>query len=135
GPLRVLHVAAVRPHKGLARLLAALAIARGGDLDFVLDVVGSLDDRRYERALRDQIARAGLDGRVRFHGQRSGEALRTFFERAQLFALPSDREAYSLACLEALGFGLPVLATSSGGLGEMVTSGKDGLLLDPHDAT
>jgi glycosyltransferase involved in cell wall biosynthesis len=137
GPLRVLHVAAVRPHKGLARLLAALALSRqGGDndaLDFVVDVVGSLDDRRYERALRDQIARAGLAGRVRFHGQRSGAALQTFFERAQLFALPSDREAYSLACLEALGFGLPIVATSSGGLGEMVTSGTEGLLLDPHD--
>ena len=138
GPLRVLHVAAVRPHKGLAHLLAALALARhdgdSGGLDFVLDVVGSLDDRRYERVLRDQVARSRLDGRVRFHGQRSGAELQAFFERAQLFALPSDREAYSLACLEALGFGLPVLATSSGGLGEMVTSGKDGLLLDPHDA-
>ena len=138
GPLRVLHVAAVRPHKGLARLLAALALANddgdGAGLDFVLDVVGGPDDRRYERALRRQMAHSRLDGRVRFHGQRSGAELQAFFERAQLFALPSDREAYSLACLEALGFGLPILATSSGGLGEMVTSGKDGLLLDPHDA-
>lgn len=133
GPLRVLHVAAVRPHKGLARLLAALALARDGGLDFVLDVVGSLDVRRYERALRSQVAHAGLDGRVRFHGQRTGTELQTFFRRCQVFALPSDREAYSLACLEALGFGLPILATSSGGLGEMVTSGTQGLLLDPHD--
>jgi len=134
GPLRVLQVAAVRPHKGLARLLAALALARDGGLDFVLDVVGGLDDRRYEQALRVQLARSGLDGRVHFHGQRAGAALEALFARAQVFALPSDRESYSLACLEALGFGLPVLATSSGGLGEMVTSGKDGLLLDPHDA-
>ncbi|MEP6654374.1 MAG: glycosyltransferase family 4 protein [Myxococcales bacterium] len=133
GPLRVLHVAAVRPHKGLARLLAALALARDGGLDFVLDVVGCLDVRRYARALRGQVARAGLDGRVRFHGQRSGAELQAFFERCQVFALPSDREAYSLACLEALGFGLPILATSSGGLGEMVTSGQHGLLLEPHD--
>jgi glycosyltransferase involved in cell wall biosynthesis len=32
-----------------------------------------------------------------------------------------------------MGFGLPVLATSSGGLAEMVTSGREGLLLDPDD--
>jgi glycosyltransferase involved in cell wall biosynthesis len=133
GPLRVLHVAAVRPHKGLARLLAALAVARDGGLDVVLDVVGGLDVPPYERRLRDQIARAGLTERVRFHGQRAGAELQTFFERSQVFALPSDREAYSLACLEALGFGLPVISTSSGGLDEMVTSGEEGLLLDPHD--
>ena len=46
------------------------------------------------------------------------------FRRSQVFALPSDREAYSLACLEALGFGLPVLATSCGGLSEMITDGR-----------
>jgi glycosyltransferase involved in cell wall biosynthesis len=83
--------------------------------------------------LRDQLAQAGLDDRVRFHGQRAGVELQAFFERSQVFALPSDREAYSLACLEALGFGLPVIATSSGGLDEMVTSGQEGLLLEPDD--
>lgn len=133
GPLRILHAAAVRPPKGLSRLLAALAIARDGGLDFVLDVVGSLAAVRYVRAIHRQISRAGLEGRVRFHGERSGGELDALFRRAQLFALPSDREAYSLACLEALGFGLPILATSVGGLAEMVTSGREGLLLPPGD--
>jgi glycosyltransferase involved in cell wall biosynthesis len=133
GPLRILHAAAVRRPKGLSRLLSSLAIARGAGLDFVLDVVGSLAAVRYVRAIHRQVARAGLEGRVRFHGERSGRELEALFRRAQLFALPSDREAYSLACLEALGFGLPILATSAGGLAEMVTSGREGLLLPSDD--
>ncbi|HEY7373153.1 MAG TPA: glycosyltransferase family 4 protein [Polyangia bacterium] len=133
GPLRLLHVAAVRPAKGLARLLDALSLARARGADCVLDVVGSLEDAAHVRAMRGRIADAGLAGRITLHGERTGAALLQLYRRGQLFVLPSDREAYSLACLEALGFGLPVVATSRGGLGELVTPGRDGLLLDPDD--
>jgi glycosyltransferase involved in cell wall biosynthesis len=132
GPLRILHAAAVQPHKGLARLVAALAqaSARGG-LDFTLDAVGARPAGRYARRLQRQIAALGLGEHVRLHGELRGPALRDLFRRSQVFALPSDREAYSLACLEALGYGLPVLATSSGGLAEMITDGVEGFLIDP----
>ena len=58
--------------------------------------------------------------------------LRCVREQA-VMALPSDREAYSLASLEALGFGLPVLGTSAGGLNEMFSHGVEGYLLPPDD--
>jgi glycosyltransferase involved in cell wall biosynthesis len=132
GPLRVLFAAAVAPHKGLHRLLAALARAPAGAL--TLDVVGALPAPRYARALRRQIARLGLGGRVRLHGLRTGAELAALYRQSHVLALPSDREAYSLACLEALGFGLPVLATRVGGLAEMIAPGREGLLLDPEDA-
>ena len=57
----------------------------------------------------------------------------SLFRQSHILALPSDREAYPLSCLEALGFGLPVLASSSGGTGEMFHHGREGFLLDPHD--
>jgi glycosyltransferase involved in cell wall biosynthesis len=139
GPLRVLHVATGLPHKGLHRLLEALARAaaptRGGGagLDFTLDVVGRPPPPRYARALQRQMARPALRGRIRQHGERRGAELAAIYRRSHLLALPSDREAYSLACLEALGFGLPVLATSSGGLPEMLTEGREGHLIDPDD--
>ncbi len=134
GPLRVLHVAAVQPHKGLDRLLAALARARASAaFDFTLDVVGAGATGAYARRIRRQIAALDLGARVHFHGQLRGGPLHALFRGSQLFALPSDREAYSLACLEALGHALPVLATDKGGLGEMITSGEQGFLIDPAD--
>jgi glycosyltransferase involved in cell wall biosynthesis len=135
GPLRVLHVAAVQPHKGLDRLLAAIARARGGmpAFDFTLDVVGASATGSYSRRIRRQIAALDLGAHVRFHGVARGAALHALFRRSQIFALPSDREAYSLACLEALGYGLPVLATSQGGLAEMLSDGEQGWLIDPVD--
>src|SRR6185295_18498926 len=59
-----------------------------------------------------------------------GDALWARYRASELFVLPSDREAYSLACLEALGFGLPVLVTDRGGMREMIT-GAEGLTLPP----
>jgi glycosyltransferase involved in cell wall biosynthesis len=132
GPLRVLFAAAVRPEKGLHRLLGALAQAPG--LAFTLDVVGRLAWPRYARAIRRQVRRLGFEAQVRFHGERTGAELGALFRRSHVLALPSDREAYSLSCLEALGFGLPVLAPSAGGMREMVAHERQGFLLDPDDA-
>jgi glycosyltransferase involved in cell wall biosynthesis len=132
GPLRVLYAAAVRPSKGLARLLDALA--RVPRLAFTLDVVGSLAWPRYAREIRRQVTRLGFEAQVQLHGERTGAELSTLFRQSHVLALPSDREAYPLSCLEALGFGLPVLASSAGGTGEMFDHGREGFLLDPHDS-
>ena len=122
GPLRLLFVGTVMPHKGLERLLAALEPLEG----WTLDVVGSLTaDAGHAARLRQRAP-----AHVRWHGELHGEALWAAYRRSQLFVLPSDREAYSLACLEALGFGLPVLVTDRGGMREMI-AGDEGLTLPP----
>ena len=132
GPLRLLYVAAVVRHKGLHRLFEALA--RAPALSFQLDVVGNLNHQPgYVRALKKRALAAGISSRIRWHGEQQGEALWNLYRENQLFALPSDREAYSLACLEAQAFGLPVLATSRGGLAEMFPDATAGLLLAPDE--
>jgi glycosyltransferase involved in cell wall biosynthesis len=131
GPLRVLTVAAVAPHKGLLRLLPALA---GLGDRAVLDVAGSLtQDPGYVRAVRARVAALGLGARVRLHGELGREALAALYRASHVLALPSDREAYPLAGLEALGFGLPALLPVPGGAGELVTDGVEGHLLAPDD--
>ena len=50
-----------------------------------------------------------------------------------MLAMPSDREAYPLAVVEALGFGLPVLVTDQGGAGEALGEGAQGHCLPPDD--
>jgi glycosyltransferase involved in cell wall biosynthesis len=133
GPLRVLFLAAVAPHKGLHRLLAAAARLPGSS--FTIDVVGSLSaDAPYVRRIRRMIRRLGLAARVQLHGEQRGEPLAAALRGAHVLALPSDREAYPLAVLEGLGFGLPALVTARGGAAEMMTHGRHGLLLDPDDS-
>jgi glycosyltransferase involved in cell wall biosynthesis len=133
GPLRLLVSGTVMRHKGLLRLVEALAALPAGS--FTLDVAGSVDaEPAYVAAVERAALRRGLAGRLRLHGELRGDPLWELYRRSQVLVLPSDREAYSLACLEAMAFGLPVLVTDRGGMAELVTPGEDGFLLSPDDA-
>ncbi len=72
------------------------------------------------------------DGAV-FHGPLGAEALSALLARATIFALPTLREAFGLAFLEAMAFGLPVVATAVGAIPEIVADGETGLLVPPRD--
>jgi glycosyltransferase involved in cell wall biosynthesis len=131
GPLRVISSAAVVREKGLHRLIDAIARPGG---PFELDVAGALDaDRVQTRRVRALIERLGVEARVRLHGVLRGDALWSLYERAHVLALPSDREAYPLAVVEALGFGLAVLVTERGGAREALGEGPQGRCLPPDD--
>jgi glycosyltransferase involved in cell wall biosynthesis len=132
GPLRVLSSAAVVRAKGLHRLVEALA--RAADPGIELDVAGALDaDGAYVRRVRALVARRGLGARVRLHGLLRDDALWSLYARAHVLALPSDHEAYPLAVVEALGFGLPALVTDRGGAREVLGEGPQGRCLAPED--
>lgn len=111
--LRLLFVGRLSPQKNLARLLRALTLVRRPVL---LDVVGDGEQRRQ---LAETVQRQG-NPVVRFHGRLDGAALLRRYEQADLFVLPSDREGMSLAALEAMAAGLPVLATDVPGNTELL---------------
>lgn len=132
GPVRVLFVGAVMPGKGVLELLEALARVPGT----VLDVAGpSLDSRAGPGAalVRAAAARLGLGGRVTLHGALPPAAVRDLLRAADVFALPSHREGWPFAVMEAMAAELPVVATRVGALPEMIEDGRTGLLVPPRD--
>ncbi len=52
-----------------------------------------------------------------------------------VFVLPSFSETFGLVVVEAMAMGRPIIATNAGGLPEIITNGKTGLLVQPQDAT
>jgi glycosyltransferase involved in cell wall biosynthesis len=133
GELRILFVGNLIPRKGLHLLLQALHSLR--ERAFRLDVVGREEaDRRYTAAIREQVRELGLDGRVHFHGALAGASLEERFRRGQLLAVPSSYEGFGIVYLEAMGFGLPVIASASGATDEIVRHESTGFLVPPGDA-
>ncbi len=132
GPLRILFVGNLIAHKGLHHLIAALS--RLPRADWMLDVVGDeAVDSAYAAAVRRQVGAAGLEGNIRLHGRVSDEALAQRYRAAHLLAVLSY-EGFGIVYLEAMAFGLPVLASVHGGAGEIVDSGFNGFLVEPADA-
>lgn len=84
-------------------------------------------------ATQNRARALGLESRVTCPGWLRGEAKQAVLERSVVFALPSHAEGLPMALLEAMAAGLPVLATSVGGIPEVVRHGIEGYLIDPGD--
>lgn len=82
---------------------------------------------------RVESAAAGLGGRVSFAGGVGEEDLHGLLARADWFVHPTLYEGSSIATLEAMAHGLPVIATRSGGLPDKVIDGDTGFLVPPGD--
>jgi len=119
----VMFVGGLRRQKGLDCLLAAFARVEG---EWELYLVGEGP----ERAMLERKAReTGIGDRVHFIGEVEDPS--TYYAGARLFVLPSMAEGLSNALLEAMTFGLPVVATRIGGNVDVIEDGVNGLLVEP----
>jgi glycosyltransferase involved in cell wall biosynthesis len=106
--------------------LPAAGLGGGGDTVLVLVGLGPL-----EQDLRDLAGRLGIADRVLFTGSRDDVyALLPAFDT---FALSSRFEGLPIALLEAMASGVAPVATRVGGIPEVITDGRDGLLVDAGD--
>jgi 1,2-diacylglycerol 3-alpha-glucosyltransferase len=110
----------------LLRGLASLR-ARGRD-DIRLAIAGQ---GAAGNDLRTLASTLGLAERVRFLGYVPNEQLPLLYQTGQVFCMPSPEELQSIATLEAMASGRPVLAANARALPELVTHGENGYLFAP----
>jgi glycosyltransferase involved in cell wall biosynthesis len=89
-------------------------------------------DGPLEERTRARIAALGLDW-VTLTGELSPERVRAVYRAADVYVAPSHQESFGIAALEARAAGLPVVAMRSGGVGEFVRDGVEGLLCSDDD--
>jgi glycosyltransferase involved in cell wall biosynthesis len=121
--LRVLAVSRLIARKGLDTLIRTLA--RPGNEDLSLEIAGEGPEGA---ALRGLAHTCGVADRVRFHGFVNHAALASLYINADVFVLTSLAESCSMALLEAMAAGLPLVATRVGGNVELIRDGTNGLL-------
>lgn len=118
------------PNKGLRVLLGAWA-GLPKDARPPLVLVGS--DWGLRGPLEARARVLGVSSEIRFEGNLDPARYRAAFAGARALVLPSEYEAFGLVLLEAMASSLPVVATSVGGIPEVVEEGRTALLVPSGD--
>lgn len=134
GPLRLLFLGNVIPRKALQTLLQAVNLLPKED--WQLKVVGSLQvDPAYVRKVRGYIESKALRDNIKLFGKLDVKGLEEQMFRSQVLVVPSSYEGFGIVYLEGMGYGLPPVASTAGGAGEIIRHGQNGFLVEPGDYT
>ncbi|MCX7880414.1 MAG: glycosyltransferase family 4 protein [Ignavibacteria bacterium] len=123
-------VGRIDPKKGQETLLDSFI--RLSSTDTFLVFAGSIESYSYYKSLIKKVKSSNVENRVKFITfTKEVPKLMNAFD---VFVLPSSSETFGLVILEAMASELPVIATNSGGVPEIIENGKDGLLFEPDDS-
>ncbi len=123
----VLFVGRLAEKKGVTYLIEAMK-----QVDALLVIVG---DGPLRKELEEQAKQIGKN-KICFLGAKTHEELKTIYASADIFVAPSvtakdgDQEGLGLVMLEAMASGLPVVASKSGGIEQIIQDGESGLLCE-----
>jgi glycosyltransferase involved in cell wall biosynthesis len=130
----VLSVGNLTDNKGFDLVIKAFRILadKFHEKEVQLAIVG---DGPRRSQLERTIAASGLGGRVHMVGPVAHDSLRFWYSGADVFCLASSREGWPNVILESLACGTPVVATSAGGIPEIIRSDALGLLTERDEAS
>lgn len=125
-PVELIHVGRFYPQKNHEAILDALVLLNQRGLSARVRFFG--EGPRMEE-IQEKAASLGIDSQVRFEGVTDNVFVP--MSQSDLFVLPSRWEGLPMTVIEAMGTGLPVIASDVGGLRDMVEDGKSGILIEP----
>lgn len=134
----ILYVGRITAEKGIDILVKAMPLVLKKASDAKLIIVGpkkyGFERGGYEEQLRHLIKKLRIEQHVVFTGAMSVDDLRKTYSKASVFCLPAVwQEPFGLTLIEAMACETPVIGTSVGGIPEIISESKGGLLVRPHN--
>jgi len=131
GVVRLLFVGTHSPQKGFDNLLKAFKFLIEKEYLIELHTIGEWVSSEFEHKMKKLLELYKIKNRVVIHGCKYDKQKWEVFSESQMLVLPSLREGQPLVILEALGCGIPVVATRVGAIPETIENGKNGYLISP----
>jgi glycosyltransferase involved in cell wall biosynthesis len=121
--------------RGSRRLLFVGRFDRQKGIDILFDALRELGDDAFAIIAGDslRVSLGALPKNARYAGWLTPAQLEAYYRSAEVVVMPSRWEGFGLVAVEAMRAGLPVIASSVGGLTEIIEDGKTGVLVKPND--
>lgn len=130
---KILFMGVLIQRKGVSDLLQAVKILKDTEKikNIKIIIAGTGIEEGALKKLRDELE---ITEYVEFVGWTSGKKKEKLFKECQMLVLPSYNEGLPIAILEAISYGMPIVATNVGDISAAVIDGKNGYLVKPGDS-
>jgi len=129
-PNSVLYVGRLHERKGIFYLIDAIKTVKDEIPDIKLYLIGSGD---LKGALQKKIEAEDLFGNTIFIGSVSEEELIKWYNKTEVFVIPSLFEGFGIVCIEAMACGAPVIGTNVPGIVDIIKNNENGILVKPKN--
>lgn len=132
---KLLYVGRIVAWKRIHLAIEAVSILKeNGFPEASLKIIGPVSSQDYLNTLNTLVLKKGLEANVEFLGHKEHSELPTYFQEADLFVLPSDKETFGMVMIEAMACGTPVAGMDCpGGPADVITHLENGLLTTPEN--
>lgn len=132
--INLLSIGVFFPYRNYETQIETVALLKKRGYNVHLDIVGSIDlDRDYYNQISKLISDRSLNQEIKIHGEVSESILRNLFDKAHLFLFLNIDQSWGLAVFEAMASSMPVIVSNSVGAIELLSNGKDSIVVDPKD--
>lgn len=125
----ILFAGTIIPRKGYMDLIQAFAKIADKHKDWIVVFAGNGE---IEKA-KDAVKKLNVDRQIKFLGWVSGKEKEHAFQTASIYCLASDGEGFPMGVLDAWAYGIPCVVTPVGGIPDIVSDGKNGLVFPVGD--
>ena len=125
----LLYVGTIERRKGIIYMLRAVKKLIETTPIVRLDIVGKIVDDEYYNELKNFLTLNHLEDYVEFHGRISNEKLNEFYTKAEIFVFPSLLEGYGIVLIEAMKYGLPIVAFNNSAIPYTIINQHNGFIV------
>lgn len=130
-PVSLIYVGEIDKNKNVTTTLQTVALLNSESVPIELHIIGSGPEEEHCKLLVKEI---GIDNKVFFHGwQADKEKIKGFYDKSDIFIMPSYKETFGTVYVEALSQGLPIIYTKNQGIDGYFEEGSVGYACDPHN--
>ncbi|MBD2691081.1 glycosyltransferase family 4 protein [Anabaena catenula] len=132
--IRIAYASLVMPYKGADVLIEALSLLHNAGIEFSVTIAGGTMKPEFVEALKEFVESEGMQNQVKFPGVLSRQELKELYRTHNVLVFPSRfPEPFGISQIEAMAAGLTLVTSGTGGAGEIVEHGEDGLKFESEN--